>query len=75
MSDQQTIDSQTTDWPELAVGLFDRLTGRGAVIIYDFDQMHVKIPSGVGADAKHAEWVLSGKLRISTEQNGKSPNA
>ncbi len=68
-------DQQTTDWPELAVGLFDRLTGRGAVINYDFDQMHVKIPSGVGADAKHAEWILSGKLSISTERRGAAPNA
>ncbi|QDU87731.1 hypothetical protein Pla175_10970 [Pirellulimonas nuda] len=68
-------DQQTNDWPELAVGLFDRLTGRGAVIHYEFDQMQIKIPSGVGTDAKHAAWVLSGKLRISTEMKGSAPNS
>lgn len=59
-------DEHTTNWPELAIGLYDRLTGRGASIVYDFDQMHVKVPSGVGEDAKHAEWVLNGKITITT---------
>ena len=35
----------TTNWPDLAIGLYDRLTGRNAEITYDFDNMHVKIPS------------------------------
>ncbi len=64
----------TKTWPDLAIGLYDRLTGRGAEIRYDFDNMHVKIPSGAGADADHAEWVFSGSLTIRTQDQGTSPN-
>ncbi|MFN3167054.1 MAG: hypothetical protein ACE37H_08325 [Phycisphaeraceae bacterium] len=60
-------DSHTTNWPDLAIGLYDRLTGRGAEITYDFENMHVKVPSGTGDNAQHAEWVLSGKLKITTQ--------
>ncbi len=65
----------TTNWPDLAIGLYDRLTGSNAEIVYDFDDMHIKIPSGTGANAEHAEWVFSGKMKISTNDKGKtSPN-
>jgi len=32
----ETIEN-TTSWPDLAIGQYDRLTGRGAEIIYEFD--------------------------------------
>jgi len=60
-------DEHTKSWPDLAIGLYDRLTGRNAEITYDFDKLHVKIPSGVGPKADHAEWVLNGTLRIRTQ--------
>jgi len=59
-------------WPDLAVGLYDRLTGRGAEIAYEFDDMHVKIPSGTGQDAEHAEWIMSGTVKIRTSDS--APN-
>ncbi len=64
----------TTNWPDLAVGLYDRLTGRNAEITYEFEDMHVKIPSGTGTSAAHAEWVLTGKLKIRTRHSGSDPN-
>uniref|UniRef100_A0A7C4PPF7 Uncharacterized protein n=1 Tax=Anaerolinea thermolimosa TaxID=229919 RepID=A0A7C4PPF7_9CHLR len=63
--------TQPQTWPDLAIGLYDRLTGRNAEITYEFDDMHVKIPSGTGPQAQHAEWVLSGTLRIRTRDLGK----
>ena len=66
--------AHTKNWPELAIGLYDRLTGRGAQISYDFEDMHVKVPSEVGTNAEHAEWVLSGTLKISTNDKGSNPN-
>ena len=65
---------QTTSWPELAIGLYDRLTGRHAEITYEFADMHVKVPSGTGAEAEHAEWVVSGTMKIRTEDKGPRPN-
>jgi len=61
---------QTTNWPELAIGLYDRLTGRNATIVYSFDQMHVHVPSRTGNGAERAEWVLDGTIRITTEEPG-----
>ena len=62
MSDRQ----HTKNWPELAVGLYDRLTGNNAEISYEFRDMHVQIPSGTGDEAEHAEWVLDGMLKVTT---------
>jgi hypothetical protein len=63
----------TKTWPDLAVGLYDRLTGRNAEIAYQFDDMHVRVPSGTGAEADHAEWVISGTVKISTSESPSNP--
>jgi hypothetical protein len=64
----------TTNWPDLAVALYERLTGQNAVIAYEFLDMHVKIPSGTGPTAEHAEWILNGIMKIRTERTNQSPN-
>ena len=65
---------QTTNWPELAIGIYDRLTGRNAEITYEFADLHVKVPSGTGPQAEHAEWVLSGTMKIRTEAKSVQAN-
>ena len=60
----------TTTWPDLAIGLYDRLTGRGAEITYEFDKLNLKVPSGTGQSATHAHWVLDGAVRIRTRDGG-----
>ena len=67
-------EAETKTWPELAVGLYDKLTGRNAEITYEFDNLHIKIPSGTGPSAEHAEWVLSGTLKIRTRDTESGPN-
>jgi hypothetical protein len=64
----------TTNWPDLAIGLYDRLTGRNAEITYELQDMHIKVPSGTGPEAEHAEWVISGTLKIRTQDLGSGPN-
>ncbi|WP_227133764.1 hypothetical protein [Halorubellus salinus] len=59
---------ETTTWPELAIGLYDRLTGRNAEIHYEFEDMHVDVPSKVGEDADSARWRLDGKVVITTRE-------
>ncbi|MFT4891346.1 MAG: hypothetical protein ACI9YT_002277 [Halobacteriales archaeon] len=59
---------EPTTWPDLAVGLYDRLTGRGAEIIYEFEDMEVQVPSGTGEDVDHAEWQIDGQVRITTRE-------
>ena len=64
----------TTNWPDLAIGLYDRLTGRNAEITYELQDMHVKVPSGMGSGAEHADWMFSGTLKIRTQYLGSGPN-
>ena len=71
MAESDTPDErieESTTWPDLAVGLYDRLTGRGAEIVYDFEDMAVQVPSTTGEDADHAEWHLDGTVRITTRE-------
>lgn len=64
----------TKTWPDLAIGLYDRLTGKGAEITYDFQNMKVLIPSGTGENAEHAEWHLNGAITIRTQDRNQAPN-
>ena len=58
----------TNSWPELAIGLYDRLTGRNAEIQYTFDHMEVDVPGGTGAETERAPWRLNGTLRVTTQE-------
>ena len=64
--------TDTTTWPELAISLYDKLTGREAEISYAFDTFELHIPSSTAADAEHACWKMNGTVRISTRNGGKS---
>lgn len=59
--------------PELAIGLYDKLTGRGAEITYDFENFDLSIPSSASGAAEHAHWRFNGVLKIRTrDTNGAS---
>jgi len=62
--------NETTTWPDLAIGLYDKLTGRNAEITYEFDNFELHVPSGASESAKHAPWKMNGTLRVSTRDNG-----
>ena len=66
--------SHTKNWPDLAAGLYDRLTGNKAEITYEFEKMHVHVPSGTGNESEHAEWVLDGTMKIRTRDTSTAPN-
>jgi hypothetical protein len=59
-------ENQTRSWPELAIGLYDKLTERGAEITYEADNVEVFVPSHAGPDATHASWKINGTMRIRT---------
>ncbi len=56
----------TRTWPDLAIALYERLTGRNAEIIYEFENFELYVPSSASADAAHAKWRMNGTLRIRT---------
>ena len=55
-----------TSWPDLAVGLYDKLTGRGAQITYEFENFNVEVPSSTAANASRAKWQINGTRKIRT---------
>lgn len=61
----------TTTWPDLAIGLYDRLTERNAEIIYELENMEIHVPSKVGGDAGHAKWTINGIMKIRTNNDAK----
>jgi len=60
--------TDTQSWPDLAIGLYDKLTGRNAQINYNFEEFKVGVPKKVGSEEK-TEWTLNGKLSITTAEN------
>lgn len=61
-----TNEQGTQTWPDLAIGLYDKLTGRGAEITYQFEDLQVAIPAGTDPNAASAKWTLNGTLKIRT---------
>ncbi|MCO6478429.1 MAG: hypothetical protein J5I94_17495 [Phaeodactylibacter sp.] len=59
---------ETKNWPDLAIGLYERLTGRNAEITYEFEDFELHVPSSASEDASHARWKMNGALRISTRE-------
>jgi hypothetical protein len=60
--------NETKNWPDLAIGLFERLTGRNAEISYQFDDFELHVPSSTANDAEHAQWKMNGTLKITTTE-------
>ncbi len=54
-------------WPDFAAGLYDKLSGRGSLITYEFEDLSLYIPSKLGDDSDHFHWKMDGKIRISSE--------
>lgn len=61
--------TQISTWPDLAIGLYDRLTERKAEIIYEVDNLEIQVPSKVGSGAGHATWKINGTVKIRTRDN------
>lgn len=52
------------DWSEMAISLYDKLTGRNAEITYEFKDFKIDVPTGPGDNVAHARWGVSGSLVI-----------
>lgn len=61
--------AETKTWPDLAVGLYDKLTGRGAEITYEFDNFELYVPSRAGDNPEYAHWKMNGTVRIRTRDH------
>jgi hypothetical protein len=71
MATESTL-HDTKTWPDLAIGLYDRLTGRGAEIVYEFQDFELLIPSSASPEASHAKWRMNGVIKIRTRDNAQA---
>ncbi|MDN3205490.1 hypothetical protein [Algoriphagus sediminis] len=55
-------------WPDLAIGLYEKLTGKGAIITYHFEDFSLGVPKEVGDSETFTTWKMNGKLKISTSE-------
>lgn len=63
-------DTKSENWVDLISQLFDKLTGKEAVIEYNFDNFSIDLPKSIGPDGKNilsAKWTINGKLIIRAE--------
>ena len=60
----------TTTWPDFAEGLYGFLTGRGATIEYNLDQLEILVPRDAADASPRAKWQLNGTVRIRTSEQG-----
>ena len=58
--------NETNTWTDLAIGLYDKLTGRGAEITYNFSNLEVWVPLSPQAESAQARWKLNGTIVVST---------
>jgi hypothetical protein len=59
-------------WPELAAQLYDKLTGRGAEITYEFDNLEIFVPDSHVESPTFAKWKVNGTLKIRTRDTRQS---
>jgi hypothetical protein len=63
---------QTTQWANLLTELFDRLTGKGTEVAYNFQNLEIDIPRAAGPQGRElgsAKWVINGRLSITAQSN------
>ena len=71
---QQLVDDPELaekEWTDMAIELYDKLTGRGAEISYEFDKMEISIPTGTGEESSYALWKINGTLKIRSRDAAK----
>ncbi|MEM6428515.1 MAG: hypothetical protein AAF708_04680 [Deinococcota bacterium] len=62
------VATEQTTFVDIGMALYERLTGRGAAINYEFKDMVVQVPRETGENAPFAVWKLNGTVRITTDE-------
>jgi hypothetical protein len=63
------MSNEHATWADLAIDLYDKLTGRGAEITYHFEDFEIEVPDMVSPEPKYAKWRFNGVLKIRTRDD------
>ncbi len=72
------LQQASSQWAEIVGQLFDRLTGKGASVTYNFDNLVIDLPKARGPggqDMGSAKWTINGKVVITAETHETSEEA
>ncbi len=77
-NDQDKMQQTGSQWAEVIGQLFDRLTGKGASVTYDFNNLVIDMPKAQGPggrDMGSAKWTVNGRIVITAEAHQTSEEA
>jgi hypothetical protein len=77
-NDPDKMQQTGSQWAEVIGQLFDRLTGKGASVTYNFDNLIIDIPRAQapgGRDMGSAQWTINGRIMITAEAHHTSEEA
>ena len=66
----EKLTEQAAQWANLLTELFDRLTGKGTEVTYNFQNLEIDIPRATGpqgSDLGSAKWVINGRVAITAQ--------
>lgn len=69
-NDQDKMQQAGSQWAEVIGQLFDRLTGKGASVTYEFNNLVIDMPKAQGPggrDMGSAKWTINGRIVITAE--------
>jgi hypothetical protein len=77
MNEQSNKERQETSgqWAGMAGQLIDKFVGKNMSMTYNFDNLTIDIPKAQGPDGNRigsAQWIINGKIIITTETYDKS---
>ena len=61
-------ETTSNSWSDLAISLYDKLTGRNAEIVYEFNDLEIYVPLVAAEDTAHAKWKVNGIIKIRTRE-------
>jgi hypothetical protein len=67
---REKSDQQAAQWANLLTELFDRLTGKGTEVTYNFHNLEIDIPRAVGPQGSEigsAKWLINGRVAITAQ--------
>ena len=76
--DQDTMQQSGSQWAEIISHLFDKLTGKGASVSYNFEDLVIDMPRAQGPDGRalgSAKWTINGRIVIAAESHESSEEA
>jgi hypothetical protein len=77
-NDQDKMQQTGSQWAEVIGQLFDRLTGKGASVTYEFNELVIDMPKAQGPggrDMGSAKWTINGRIVITAEAHQTSEEA